>query len=72
MKIVGAQAEAEAEKLKGYAEADIMRAKGYTYQQETARQVGLEAMKNGIGGGEGGGISDIAGLGISLALWAGL
>lgn len=72
LKIVGAQAEAEAEKLKGYAEADIMRAKGYTYQQETARQVGLEAMKNGIGGGEGGGIGDIAGLGISLGAMGGV
>ena len=29
-------------------EAEEMRMKGYTYQQETARKVGLEAMQNGI------------------------
>ena len=42
--------------------------KGYTYQQETSRMVGMEAMKNGITGGEGtgGGLGDIAGLGITL------
>ncbi|MCH5188315.1 MAG: SPFH domain-containing protein [Oscillospiraceae bacterium] len=78
MKIIGAQGEAEALKMKAQAEAEAyrmqaeaeameMKMKGYTYQQETARQVGLEAMKNGIGGGEGGGaLGDIAGLGISL------
>ena len=65
MKIIGAQgeaealkiqraAEAEAYRMQAAAEAEEMRMKGYTYQQETARQVGLEAMKNGIGGGEGG------------------
>ena len=45
-----------------------MRAKGYTYQQETARQVGTEAMKNGLtgNGGAGSALGDLAGLGISL------
>lgn len=81
MKIIGAQgeaealkiqkaAEAEAYRMQAAAEAEEMRMKGYTYQQETSRQVGLEAMKNGIGGGEGGGvlggIGDLAGLGIGL------
>lgn len=81
MKIIGAQgeaealriqkaAEAEAYRMQAAAEAEEMRMKGYTYQQETARQVGLEAMKNGIGGGEGGGvlgsIGDLAGLGVGL------
>ena len=64
-----AQAEAEAYKMQAFAEAEEMKAKGYTYQQETARQVGLEAMQNGITGGAGGGASalgDLAGLGISL------
>ena len=80
MKIIGAQGEAEALKIQKMAEADAyrmqaaaeaeeMRMKGYTYQQETARQVGLEAMKNGIAGETGGalgGIGDLAGLGIGL------
>ena len=81
MKIIGAQGDAEALRIQKAAEAEVyrmqaaaeaeeMRMKGYSYQQETARQVGLEAMKNGIGGGEGGGlpggIGDLAGLGIGL------
>lgn len=80
MKIIGAQgdaealkiqkqAEAEAYRMQAAAEAEEMRMKGYTYQQETARQVGLEAMQNGItgnGGGAMGGLGDLAGLGITL------
>ena len=80
MKIIGAQgdaealkiqkaAEAEAYRMQAAAEAEEMRMKGYTYQQETARQVGLEAMQNGIsgnGGGMGGALGDIAGLGVTL------
>lgn len=85
LKLVGAQGEAEALKIKAlaeaeaykaqaFAEAEEMRAKGYTYQQETARQVGLEAMKNGLFGGEGasGGIGDIAGLGVTLGAIGGV
>lgn len=61
MKVIGAQgdadairikaaAEAEAYRLQAEAEAQEMRMKGYTYQQETARQVGIEAMRNaGVG-----------------------
>ena len=79
MKIIGAQgeaealkiqkqAEAEAYRMQAAAEAEEMRMKGYTYQQETARQVGLEAMQNGItGNGSGmGGLGDLAGLGVTL------
>ena len=79
MKIIGAQGEAEALKIRKQAEAEAyrmqaaaeaeeMRMKGYSYQQETARQVGLEAMKNGITGGDGanGGLGDIASLGVTL------
>lgn len=84
MKIIGAQGEAEALKIKAMAEAEAyraqamaeaeeMRAKGYTYQQETARMVGMEAMQNGItgtggesGSGVMGSIGDLAGLGITL------
>ena len=78
MKIIGAQGEAEALKIQKQAEADAyrmkaeaeameMEIKGFTYQQETSRQVGLEAMKNGLGGSDGGGsIGNIAGLGVGL------
>ena len=78
MKIISAQGDAEALRAKAQAEADAyrmqaeaealeMKMKGYTYQQETARQVGMEAMKNGISGGVGAGaLGDLAGLGISL------
>ena len=70
VKVIGAQgdadvtrikaaAEAEAYRLQAEAEAQEMRMKGYTYQQETARQVGVEAMKN-PGGGVGG-VGGIAG-----------
>ena len=85
LKMVGAQgeaealkmkaaAEAEAYKMKAFAEAEEMKAKGYTYQQETARQVGLEAMQNGItGGGTGGSaLGDIAGLGVTLGAMGGV
>lgn len=69
---IKAQAEAEAYKAQAFAEAEEMRAKGYTYQQETARMVGMEAMQNGItgngsgGAGVGSALGDIAGLGVTL------
>ncbi|MBQ8797574.1 MAG: SPFH domain-containing protein [Oscillospiraceae bacterium] len=59
-------AEAEAYRMQAAVEAEEMRMKGYTYQQETARAVGMEAMKNGITGGAGGGLGELAGLGVSL------
>ncbi len=76
LKMISAQADAEAYKMQAFAEAEEMRAKGYTYQQETARQVGLEAMKNGItgnGSGSGGGVlGDVAGLGVTLGAMGGV
>lgn len=78
MKIISAQgaaeslkiqkaAEAEAYRMQAIAEAEEMRIKDYTYQQESARRVGMEAMKNGIVGKSGGsGIGDLAGIGIAL------
>ena len=80
MKIIGAQgeaealkiqkqAEAEAYRMQAAAEAEEMRMKGYTYQQETARKVGMEAMQHGItgnGGGVASGLGDLAGLGVTL------
>lgn len=65
-------AEAEAYRMKAEAEAAEMRMKGYTYQQETARIVGSEAMKNGISGGSTGGLGDIAGLGVTLGAMGGV
>ena len=76
MKVIGAQGDAEAARIAGQAQADIyrmqaeaeaqeMRMKGYTYQQETARQVGLEAMRNG-GSGAGGLVGDAMQLGVGL------
>ena len=72
MKILSAQGDAEAYKLKAAAEAEEMRMKGYTYQQETARQVGLGAVENmgSIGGGNG--LGNLAGLGISLGAMGGV
>ena len=75
--LIKAQAEAEAYKLQAQAEAEEMKMKGYTYQQETARQVGMEAMQNGItggagSGGAGGGIGDIASLGVTLGAMGGV
>lgn len=73
---IKAQAEAEAYKVQAFAEAEEMRAKGYTYQQETARMVGMEAMQNGITGNGSGGASsalgDIAGLGVTLGAMGGV
>lgn len=72
---IKAQAEAEAYKAQAMAEAAEMQAKGYTYQQETARMVGMEAMQNGITGGEGGsmgGLGDIASLGVTLGAMGGV
>lgn len=72
---VKAQAEAEAYRMQAEAEAMEMKMKGYTYQQETSRQVGLEAMKNGITGNGGSGASvlgDLAGLGVGLGAMSGV
>lgn len=66
------QASAEAYTAQAMAEAQEMRAKGYTYGQETSRQIGLEAMQNGLpgtgggSGGAGGMMSDMIGLGVGL------
>lgn len=66
-------AEAEAYRMKAIAEAEEMKMKGFTYHQQTTREVGLEAMKNGITGGEGGSsIGDIASLGVTLGAIGGV
>ena len=68
------QAEAEAYKMKAEAEATEMQMKGYTYQQETSRMVGMEAMKNGMGGAGGAvsSIGDIVNLGVGLGAMGGV
>ena len=66
LRIIGAKGEAEAYKLKAEAEAAEMRMKGYNYQQETARQVGLGAVEHMGGAGGSSGLGDITGLGVSL------
>lgn len=76
-KLLMEQTLAAGEQAHGEAEANIMKAKGMTYQDETARQVGLAAMQNGItgngsGGGVGGGLGDIASLGVTLGAMGGI
>ena len=81
-----AHAAAESARMMGYASADVygaqaqaeakeMHAKGYTYQQETSRQIGIEAMQNGLpgtgaNGGAAGGVNsvigDVIGLGVTM------
>ncbi len=61
-------AEAEGHKMQAAAEAAEMQMKGYTYQQETSRLVGMEAMKNGIGSGADGAstLGELTGLGVGI------
>ena len=79
------QASAEAYKAQAVAEAEEMRAKGYTYSQETQRQIGLEAMQNGLPGtgtsdsggsgssnGIGNALGDMVGLGVGLSAMGGI
>ena len=67
-------AEAEGYRMQAAAEAAEMQMKGYTYQQETSRLVGMEAMKNGIGSGSGGSsvLGELAGLGVGLGAMSGV
>ena len=77
MQVIGAQGEADVTRIRAHAQAEAyqiqataeaaeMRMKGYTYQQETARQVGLEAMRNGGAGGVTGLAGDMMQLGVGL------
>ena len=71
MKVVRAQGEAESYRMQAQAEAEEMRMKGYTYQQETARQVGVGIATNSSAGGAGG-MADIANLGMGLGMMGGV
>ena len=77
MKVIQAQGEADAVRIAGQAQAEVyrmqaeaeaqeMRMKCYTYQQETSRQVGLEAMKNAGAGTVNGLAGDMMHLGVGL------
>lgn len=75
------QASAEAYTAQAIAEAEEMRAKGYTYEQETSRQLGLEALQNGLPGtgggsgsssGMGSALGDMVGLGIGMSALGGV
>lgn len=63
LKILEAQGDSEAFRIRAQAEAEEMRLKGYTYQQETARQLGKEAIQNS---GNGSIINDLTRVGIGL------
>lgn len=65
---IRAAAEAEAYRLQAQAEAQEMQMKGYTYQQETARQVSLSATQNGgtMAGSVGGTVGDLLHMGVEL------
>lgn len=65
---IKAAAEAEAYRLQAQAEAQEMQMKGYTYQQETARQVSLSATQNGgsMAGNLGSTMGDLMNLGVGL------
>lgn len=67
-------AEAESYKMQAAAEAAEMEMKGYNYQQETSRLVGMEAMKNGIvnAAGATSALGDLTGLGIGLGAMSGV
>ncbi|MBQ2738072.1 MAG: SPFH domain-containing protein [Clostridia bacterium] len=69
--LIRAQAEAQAAKMAGFAEAEVMAAKGYTQKDVLASEV-QKAYAEGIGnmsisGGSGGVAGDMIGLGVGMA-----
>lgn len=68
--VIRAQADAQAAKMAGFAEAEVMAAKGYTQKDVLAADV-QKAYAEGIGnmniGGAGGAASDMIGLGVGMA-----
>lgn len=75
-RLIYAQAEAQAQRMTGLTEAEIMRAKGYDHKDEIEAEVkkayaaGLGQM--GANGGSGGGLADIANLGVTLGAMGGV
>lgn len=72
LKVISAQGEAQALRLRAAAEAEEMRMKGFTYREQTAREIGVEAAKNMGGSAGGSAVGDIAGLGIALGAMSGV
>lgn len=72
-KLIQAQAEAQAQRMAGLTEAEIMRAKGYDHKDEIEADV-KKAYAAGLGqmGGNGGGLGDIASLGVTLGAMGGV
>lgn len=71
--IIRAQAEAQAQRLAGLTEAEIMHAKGYDHKDVIEADV-KKAYAAGLGqmGGSGGGLGDIANLGVTLGAMGGV
>lgn len=73
--LIRAQVEAQSAKLAGMAEADVMRAKGYSHKDEIEADV-RKSYADALGqmGGNGGGsaLGDIAGLGLTLGTMGGV
>lgn len=75
-------ADSDVYRAQAMAEADEMRAKGYSFQDETRRQIGMEAMQNGLpgtgksisnsAGSVGGAANDLIGLGVTLGSVSGI
>lgn len=72
LKVISAQGDAQALRLKAAAEAEEMRLKGFTYREQTAREIGVEAARNMGGSAGGSAVGDIAGLGIALGAMSGV
>lgn len=72
-KLIQAQTEAQAQRLAGLTEAEIMRAKGYDHKDEIEAEV-KKAYAAGLGqmGGNGGGLGDLASLGVTLGAMGGV
>ena len=73
VKKIEAEAAAEAYRMQAAAEAAEMKMKGYTYQQETARQIGVGAVTaehggSSLGGDTAGVIANMAGVGLELGV----
>ncbi len=68
--IIAAQASAEAYRLQAEAEAQEMRMKGYTYEQETKRQIGVAMASNESGGTAAASsiVNNMVGLGVGLGV----
>ena len=68
--VIAAQAKAEAYRLQAEAEAKEMQMKGYTYQQETQRQVAVAAMEHQgtMNGNIPGVVNNMVGLGVGLGV----